>query len=265
MIVLPAGAIAKELKAIVAAAARRPRTPGMPAAPGVPENPPAGQVVIRQTGGVEVRGTVGDATPKVSAGGGGWQSVPRDGRVALQWWNGREAAAVTFPIVFSADDGIADSVALRAVTLERMWGVGLPDDQAPPPVRFNSTAVVPLDVRDARATDWLWTVAACEESDGTRRDWQGQRVYATYTVTLQRIVADTQLISEAAARRAASAVNHGEAQAAHKYHDVKRGETLVKIASVEYGDVDRWIDIAKANGLHHPHDPLPDGKRLRLP
>jgi LysM repeat protein len=245
---------------------------GKPAASAAPDAPAAGLIVIRREDNhVDLVAIVGDGTPKVSAGGGGWQSVARDGRVATQWWNGREPAAVTLPVVFGDDPG-RGPVDARARQLEALWGVGLRDDQEPPAVRFNSGGLVPLDATDPRARDWRWTVSACEEADGVIRDLGGQRIYATYTITLQRIVEDELVLSEATKRRLKTAKSKAARKKARKpapkrkHHTTKKGDTLAAISVENYGTPDGWPTIAEVNNmLKHPTAEIPAGKRLVMP
>lgn len=50
----------------------------------------------------------------------------------------------------------------------------------------------------------------------------------------------------------------------HKWHVVKRGETLRKISVAEYGNQKWWRDIQKANHIKDPKK-LRVGQKLRMP
>jgi nucleoid-associated protein YgaU len=50
----------------------------------------------------------------------------------------------------------------------------------------------------------------------------------------------------------------------HRFHYVKKGQTLRKISALEYGNQRWWRDIAKANKIRDPKS-LKVGQRLRLP
>jgi hypothetical protein len=50
----------------------------------------------------------------------------------------------------------------------------------------------------------------------------------------------------------------------HRTHQVRRGETLDRIAAAHYGDARRWRLIAQANGITNPMDVQP-GTVLALP
>jgi nucleoid-associated protein YgaU len=214
----------------------------------------------------DVQALIGDGTPKVSAGGGGWQAVPRDGRVASQWWNGRDAPAVTLPIVL-ADDPFEDKltpVKERVNALQTFWGVNLYDYEQPPPLRFDSRGLVPLDFREQSL--WLWTLSACDESDGTIRDEAGNVIFATYTITLQRLVNDDVALSEASKRRRAADLRRTELSLNDKVYYVRHGDTLTGIAAKQYGQPDRWREIADHNHLARSNAKhLRPGQRLRLP
>jgi hypothetical protein len=220
--------------------------------------------------GQTITGLVGDGSPKVSGGGGGWQSIPRDGRVGLQWWAGRDAPAVTFPLVFADNDGVTDPaqpirVEERVEILERMFGVRGADDAPPPPIRFNSAGLIPLDASNPDTAPWRWVVTACDEADGTIRDSIGRRIFVSYTITLTRLVDDQLLISEADKRstlaRNALSVDAGR----YQRYIVRKGDTLVGIAKRQYDDYDRWRDIGKANNIKHSTQVLKPGRVLRLP
>ena len=56
----------------------------------------------------------------------------------------------------------------------------------------------------------------------------------------------------------------GRPRPKHRFHYVKRGETLRSIAAKEYGNQKWWRDIAKANNIRDPKK-LRVGQKLRLP
>lgn len=60
--------------------------------------------------------------------------------------------------------------------------------------------------------------------------------------------------------------NSGEKDAKNrpKFHEVKEGDTLRKIALKHYKNADMWKKIAEANDVKHPNNPKP-GRKLRLP
>jgi nucleoid-associated protein YgaU len=217
------------------------------------------------SGGRSVAGELGQAKPQITDGFGGTQTVDRTERVGLTWWSGRNPAAVTFAIRFDNRATYA-SVETLVHTLEALAGVGLGDDEETPDILFNANGMVPLDQSDPRAAGWAWKISAAPDpQEEERDDSTGARFLGEYNLTLTRSVADASLQarSDAEARRIKQRTSKSGPKT--RTYAVKVGDTLVSIATREYGDVDRWTDIAKANNLHDPRAPLRVGSILRLP
>lgn len=225
------------------------------------------QIAIAEVKGSRVvQGELGQALPQITDGFGGFATVDRTGRIQSTWWQGRNTIGVTFGIRFDQRATLR-SVEPQIRRLEALAGVGLPDDVAPPAIVFDAAGMVPLDRTDPRAQGWTWAInAAPDVQEAERHDQAGYRFVYEANLTLIRQVSNATLKSksEAAARRAKQRSRSHDGPK-HRTHKVKTGETLVKIAAREYGDVDRWHDIARANHLRDPRAPLKPGTVLKLP
>lgn len=226
-----------------------------------------GQVALAEASGSRVViGELGQALPQITDGFGGFATVDRTGRIQSTWWQGRNTIAVTFGIRFDERPTVA-SVEGQIRILEALAGVGLDDDEPPPGVVFDAAALVPLDQRDARANGWKWAINAPPDvQEYERADGSGLRFVYEANLTLIRQVTDATLKqrSQAAAHRAKKKTK-SKTGPKHRTYTVHTGDTLVKIAVKEYGDVDRWPDIAKRNNIRDPRAALKVGRVLHLP
>lgn len=228
-----------------------------------------GQVAIAEAAGSRVVvGELGKAPGQITDGFGGFATVDRTGRIQSTWWQGRNTIGVTFGIRFDQRPTLA-SVEGQISILEALAGVGLDDDEQPPAIVFDAAGLVPLDQRDLRASGWRWGINAPPDiQEEERADGSGLRFVYEANLSLIRQVTDATLKqrSQAAAHRAKKkAKGKSKSGPKHRTYTVHTGDTLVKIAVKEYGDVDRWPDIAKRNNIRDPRAALKVGTVLHLP
>jgi hypothetical protein len=248
-----------------------------------PAPPAAGWVRVSSTDPpVSLTVRLGDGRPDVSAGYGGWSEVARPRRRPLSVWVGSPGLRMTVPILL---DGFRAhrSVERDIANLERL---ALPTaaDGAPPRVRLVARGgAVPH-------TDRVWVVDSLTFGDGAIMNAAGDRTRQPVTLALLEYIADvrvneksatTQTRAQAArakskqgAARKRIVAGHGRTNAAGHVARARpsssssstfgAGEDLLSIAARELGDADRWVEIAKLNGLRDPRAIAP-GQPLRLP
>lgn len=210
---------------------------------------------------------LGDGSPTITSGGGGWEVTKRPRRQSLVEWNGSDPMKIDIPILFD-DFRSNQSVEGDIISLEYMWGIG-EDGGEPPLLAFNSGGVIPHDQHDAPTHDWVVDDVSWGDAD---RNEYGNRVRQAATVTVMLFVEDNVLSDQSAAqRRAATQAAKRQAgktgkkrSAKHKTHTVRSGETLSSIAKEEYGDASRWHDIATKNGIRDPKS-IKRNQVLKLP
>lgn len=195
-----------------------------------------------------------------SDGYGGWSTVSRPRNVGLLTWDGFAPLTMTVDVLF---DGLQDgrSVEQDIVNLEKLAGrgPGVGSQTQPPDVTLTShSGFASLVPHNFNGESVPWVVTVIDWGDMLRRRDDGHRVRQAATVTIQQHVQDKRLKAASVAQRKNA---HGRR---HRTHIVRKGETLMSIARAEYGNADRWQDIAKANGIKDPRHPA-IGKHLKLP
>lgn len=201
-------------------------------------------------------------------GYGGWNPVTRPKNVALLDWVGFDPMSLTIPVLFD-DWTTQKSVENDILALELLAGRGPGGGgrRQPPDVELAAVAgfgsLIPHNF-NGETNRWVITSLewSTDEDDILRRKAQGDgsgghRVRQAGTVVVSQRPKDPGEELSVAKRKNA----HGRRR---KVHRVKKGETLMRIARDEYGNADRWQDIAKANGINDPRH-LRAGARLKLP
>ena len=218
--------------------------------------------------------------PDVTSGYGGWDEITRPRRKPITTWKAPPSLHMTLPLMLDAHaDGDSAYIEKQIAQVKQM-GEPLAADGAPP--RLTVTArgsAVPY-------TDRTWVVGEITWGDAIM-DNTGNRTRQQVTLSLYEYVEDVYLTEKSAAKRRRNAAKVGKSKhgASAKRIQAKRGkaqphaaphalvtststvgggEDLLTIAAREYGDADRWVEIAKLNGLRDPRAIVP-GQVLRLP
>lgn len=205
--------------------------------------------------------------PVLTAGGGGWSRVARPRRKSITEWLGRDSVSLELefllePDLFDDDPQQGQGVEDACRDLESLWGIESTD---PEPAVFKvSSHPAPLmphgQHRASHVRYFIETLSYDKAQVIYNRE--GNRIKAAGTITITQFVEDEH-ISAVKARRARKPRSR-RPKPKHKTHVVKRGETLSKIAAIEYGNAKYWKDIAKANHIRDPHS-IKQGQRLKLP
>jgi LysM repeat protein len=195
---------------------------------------------------------LGEAPVTVASGYGGWSVVPRERRIGLTQWKGKDPIRMNLPILF---DGIREGEG-QEIDISRLSRMALPPESGgePPQVQVAGRAV-------PKPGPVSWVIEGLE--------WGSNVVYGQaangVTVRMRQdcVVKLLEFRGTTRATFAAIAVGKLPAKGWPKMHTVKKGETLKSIAVDEYQDISMWKKIANANGIRDPKGKLP--KVLRLP
>jgi nucleoid-associated protein YgaU len=220
-----------------------------------------------------------DEQTKVEAGYGGWEEVARPRRPPITTFKSLPGLRMTLSILL---DGWANDTSVeRQISQLQLLGRAVASTGEPPQVRVTATgSAIPYQGR-------TWVVSDLVFGDALMND-AGDRVRQKMTISLLEYVEDAYLIeqskanqqrakAEQTATRRASA-GGGSATGSSTsvgLRDVRSGvtyaratafggETLVRIAARQYGNCERWIDIATLNGLRDPRA-IAKGQVIRLP
>lgn len=202
--------------------------------------------------GLQVTCLRGEEPPTITDGYGGWTVNDRPRRIGYPFWPGVNPLKMKVPCLF---DGWAKGVNVEdgIGTLARM-GQPVGGTGSQPPI-LNVIGAVPrpdIDRWVVESMEWgsnvIWGFGPSGATKRFRQD---------VIVNLIQYIAATPL-------RHRSKLPSGRPHPKHKFHRVKRGETLSKISSIEYGAAKWWRDIAKANKIRDPHK-LKIGRNLRMP
>jgi LysM repeat protein len=194
---------------------------------------------------------LGASSATLKGGVGGWDDVPRPGRINGVEWTGLPALVLTIPLLF---DGLAgrDSIETGIATLYAMGRPPLGTPRGTPPPTIRVGGMVPHGDID-------WVLTGLEEGEAV---WDGRRRIRLYvTVTLTQLV--TLDLVKVTAKKAG-------ATPATKTHVVRGGESLGSIARDEMGAssasaVAAAVRKLKAlNGLRDAKAIRP-GMRLKVP
>jgi len=217
-------------------------------------------VILDADNGLWVKALLAETAPSISGGYGGWEVVARPHRVSLTNWIGRDPVRMALPIMF--DGFIAgDSIEPNITQLTRM---GQPDDDGEPPTLKVHGAVPRKDVSKwvIESLDWGTNIIWGMNPNGV-----SVRVRQDVTVNLLQFVApDRAQLGGIQPPRPLP--KKGRPKPRHKFHVIKKGDTIAKISTAEYGASLYQHDIAVANGIRDPKVITTKkwlGKSLRMP
>lgn len=213
------------------------------------------QMVTFIASGLRVEAILGEEGAIVTNGYGGWSVVTRPRREGLTQWDGQAPFEMRIGILL---DGYADSrsVEQSCINLERM---------ARQPALFKEPPIIRVQ-GNVPHTDLPYVINSIEWGQALRHR-SGYRVRQAATVGLLRYVADDRVQLKGAAAIARSDSSTSTTATKTKSagsHTTVAGETLLSIASAQYGDANAWREIADANGLRDPYN-VPAGTTLVMP
>lgn len=209
-------------------------------------------VTFTTDSGVELTVLLGEASPIITDGYGGWSSIARPKRVGLTRYAGRNPFKQDIAIMF---DGWRESISQesRISTLEFM--ATQPDDLSEPPkITLSGQAL---------KTDLTWVIDPGIDWDSSSIILvNGSRMRAAAVVHLLEFVDDSIITTPAAP------VTTGK----KKHVPIKKivtpkGMTLKQIAQIVYGDPDKYMLIVNANPFisTDPRRVIPAGTPLLTP
>lgn len=210
--------------------------------------PPDYVAIAAPDRGLFVLARVGDGTPTVSGGVGGWEAVPRPLRRPLTVWRGTpDPLTLSLPILldgFDEDKPVEKDVR----TLEKMGGLDRGDPE--PPELIVEGAVPHSETHRGR-----WVLNGLDWGDAIRRASDGQRVRQAVTLTLVLKVDDDRL----------DRIRHAQARPTYRYVHARPGDTYEKIAARELKLKRLGSRLARLNGGRSPDVKLPKNHRVKLP
>jgi hypothetical protein len=210
------------------------------------------QYIFDADNGLRVICLRGEEPPTITDGYGGWQVVDRPRRVGYTQWEGVNPIKLKVPCLFD-DWRDGQNIEADVGVLARM---AQPDKDGEPPV---------LDVQGAlpRRDIDRWVIESLEW--GSNVIWGFDKKGVPVRFRQDVIVNLIQFIDpESLGAKKKKTGGGGRPKPKHKFHYVKKGETLSGISAREYGNAKWWRDIAKANNIRDPKK-IRVGQRLRLP
>lgn len=211
---------------------------------------------------VKVLCRLGEETPQINGGYGGWIIEPRPRKGGVTVWNGRDPRQMNLPIML---DGFktGKSIEGQINDIERL---ALPTaDREPPRVTIAGPGLMHTDLI------WLinnidWGTALFDERE------KGTRTRQSAVLTLLAYAAPDRLQTGGAAAQARRLASQDVASGTSgdtggstyvvKQSDLKHG--LSGIAAAKLGDSKRWKEIAKLNDIRDPMN-IKVGQKLRMP
>lgn len=226
-----------------------------------PAVPPAGQVTLyRLDGGLFLNCRQGPEPPKLSAGYGGWQEVPRPRRVALLDWQGSSPFRLEISLVLGSH-ALGQSIEAGRRILDRL----ATRQGAPEPPQVGVTARgLPETVRKIPA----WAVESLEWGAVSFTE-AGQPAQQAATVILAQHPSAEQITLSAPPRRVDC--SKAKAPANEKHYIARHGDSLRAISARFLGSAQCWKRIQRLNQRTGKFEAIRDpkslkaGDRLRFP
>lgn len=205
---------------------------------------------------------LGPELPQQTAGTGGWNEIPRPRKVSVTEWGGVTPLKASLQVMF--DGYTIDHPATDWIN--RLTADFCPDGRAMrEPPAFRVLGAWPISGTLA------WVNNGVTWNDYERRLSDGAMLRVVITLDLIQLVGgDVAIRSTTPTKQWESSHKPSSASAPKpsarqpRYHTVRSGETLSRIAQTELGNWRRWTEIASLNHLRDPNK-LTVGQRLRLP
>jgi hypothetical protein len=192
---------------------------------------------------LDVLALLGEGSPRLTGGFGGWDVVARPQQVGMTVWTGVEPLSFELPILL---DGFAARRS-QEPDQRKLYAVARGDDESPPGVV--RVAGVPLPVV-------RWVIEQIDVGDSILRTSDGSRLRQALTLTLREYVPPTYL----QLRRSALKGTKGKT----KVITVKRGDTPASIARKQRC---AWTELRSLNVgvVKKANQALKVGSKLRVP
>lgn len=197
---------------------------------------------------------LGEGSPQVTGGVGGWEVVGRPLRRPLTVWRGTtDPLRMVLPLLF---DGFAEATSGRSVeaeirTLERMGGLDSGDPE-PPTILVEGS--LPHDASRTQGRN-RWVIEGLEWGDAIRRASDGHRVRQAVTATLLLFTEDDRL----------ERIKRPKKAPKFRYVTARQGDTFEKLAARELKLKRAGMRLARLNKGRSPDTPVKRGTRVRLP
>lgn len=199
---------------------------------------------------------LGDGSPVVTGGLGGWKIVERQDDIAATIWSGQEPLTADVPIML---DGYANDsgVASQLNTLFKLGRDARGDENVPPVFKlYGPIAPIP----DGK--EWVLGDNGIDlDPDSVIRSDGGDLMRQALVLHLLEYVRPDVIRLRHKKRRNERT---GLGQATPVIYETRKGDTLESIAVAVFHDHKKWKQIGDLNNLHDPHRILPAGKTLRL-
>lgn len=207
---------------------------------------------------------LGEGSPVVVDGYGGWASEERPKRSPLTIWEGRPAVRVALPVVIdNLREGRTKPVEQAMRMLEKMAGL-ISGDAHPPKLAALTAGVMPHDYGQAPHVRW---VIESLEWDDVIRNRHGKPLRAVASLVLMQHVADHHLEGLTASQRRARRRRAEKAAAERRpdTHRVTEGESLRDVAR-KYRLSDAELrTMKKKNDVRDADKTLKTGRKIKLP
>lgn len=207
-------------------------------------------------------GYFGDGSPMITDGYGGWDVVQRPKEIGIVEWKGRNPMQIEIPFMIDhwmddPDDDPGIQTETMVKKLEALCGVGGHD--SPPVCKVNGNGVIPHDEDNAPGQHvWVVENVSWDRAMDFRSGTSGRRVRCGGTVTIRQYLTAVDILSRLSPNARARKP---------RIYVVKRGDTLMRIASAMYGDPKKWKIIADANHIRDDRNKAQfvAGRHLRIP
>lgn len=203
---------------------------------------------------LKIRVWLGEGSPQVTGGVGGWDAVARPGRRPLSVWRGpTEPLRQVIPLLFDGwahgkgPEGSSMEADIRV--LEKMGGLDRGDPK-PPAIIIEGS--LPHD--ESRAPGNRWVVETLEWGEAIRRTSDGHRVR-------QACLATFMLYTESNL----SAIKRAKPRPKYRVVSAHTGDTYEKIAARELKLRRAGNRLARLNGSRDAGKRLKRGTKVRLP
>jgi hypothetical protein len=203
----------------------------------------------------------GDGAAIVTEGYAGWQVVARPKEIGLTVWQGRNPIAIEIPFLLDyyplvrrvRKDSAAKDCEEQVTNLERLCGIRTHGQ--PPICCVDGNTLIPHDYTIYKHHRWVVEQVSWDRQLEIRSPKTGRRLRCGGTITIRQYVEASVILRRISSRARATPP---------RYHTIKRGDTLHKLAMKYYGDSNKWKLIADVNHMRDPRS-LKIGKKVRLP
>lgn len=185
----------------------------------------------------------GEGGPKMTAGGGGWETIARPRRTGFTEWAGGSPYEMDVPVLF--DGWASDTSQEMAISFLNQMKMS-PGPWLPPPT-VKITGLVPVKGATWVIQDINWGENVIWKAAGDG----GYRLRQDAVVQLLQFIAEDRL----SIRKQVPPI---------KLHIVRKGDTLASISKNHYGSTKYVTMLKKANNIRDPNH-LRLGGTIKLP